>query len=224
MTLELMKAPVEKCIDSLFDDFADSPHSFYLENTVHCHVYHLLAEAGLNGSYRTQAGYMVRQLQKEYPPVLGTPGSRRGQFDLVILDAEGINTINEWNHRRDGNPIGPSVAIELGLNKGFVNDPEKIGSPDIDKELERLAEPANQVGWGFLLYLYRYATYQVEPMEKLIRLVEGKVRAEPRASAFIKAIGFDVEREYAPIEQTELRIEGGVTNKREGALASDQIS
>ncbi len=46
---------VEVCVDRLVRDFREAPNGFYKEGTVHCHLYHLLTEAGLNDCAMTKA-------------------------------------------------------------------------------------------------------------------------------------------------------------------------
>ncbi len=219
-----IKQGVKECISALFEEFTQEPHAFYKENTVHCHMYHLLTEAGLNESFPTKTGYTMRQVQKEYPPILAEETGRRGRFDLVVFDESEIGSVNDWDHRQDGKPVGPATAIEFGLNKGFVNDPGRVDLADIDKELRRTSATANRVGFGVVIYLYRYATYQVEPMKAILQVLEEKATALENAAISIIAVAFDVERDYTPMAHLRLEIEDGKVKSRKGSLFEAETS
>src|SRR2546422_7664578 len=130
----MLSDQVERAINRLVNYFFDYPHALRTEQSMHCHLYHLLAEEGVDEIYPSSEGFMVGQLQKEYPPVLADRVGPRGRFDIVVLDRESIGAIGRWDYRLpDGTRVPPHVAVELKLNGGFWRDPESARRPPITK-------------------------------------------------------------------------------------------
>jgi len=224
MSSELDKT-VEDVVGLLVAKFLKTPHLFYTESSIHAELYHRLSEATVNNEFRTKSGYAMLSIQREYPPIEPEPGSRRGRLDLVLLGQEAIESIDNWNFRkRDetplGRPVGPRVAIEMGLNKGLTQDADEAERrlAEIDKELARLTLSKNSIGLGLLLYFYRYATHDRDSMKSILQIVRNKGLAAQRSDVWVAAAGFDENQGFKVYETNELRIVKGKTEKAVGPL------
>ncbi len=215
MSANGLKGAVNLCVDKLVQEFVENPYSFYTESTMHCYLYELLDRAGMNQRLPTNAGYGMRQLQKEYPPIRPETKGRRGHYDLVVFDPESIGAVDQWNHRHGREPIGPAVAVEMGLNKGLVSNPARV-EPNLRasvKELGRLADPNNRVGWGLMLYFYRYvdSEFHLDSLRRILEILEERAVRAARASTRIVAAGCapDGPDRYKPRKRYEFRTQDG---------------
>ena len=218
------------CTERLATDFLREPHRFYSERSVHSQLFHYLSLAGMSKTVRTAAGYPMGTIQQEYPPIKPDSGkTRRGLYDLVVFDQKTISSAAHWDHREDdgsrqGEPLSPLIAVEVGLDKGLSKDPVSAPSrlADFQKELARLANPSNKVRHGFLLYLYRYATFHREAVVSLLRHIREEAAAttktSPNLDVIVAAAGYAEEAKFNVIESNTLRVRGGDAVQAEGPL------
>src|SRR5439155_1306161 len=158
----------------------------------------------------------MRQVQKEYPPVIPESKKTRGRYDISVFDKDRIASVDWWTHWRAngtarGTPVAPTVAIEIGLNKGVSQDPNGTEGrlSDIDKELGRLTDGRNGLELGLLVYLYRYATHDRPAMLRIVELVKARTRQFEHPNLTLVAVGFDQNKGYSPIEYYELHVRNG---------------
>ncbi len=222
---------VEGCVDQLVEDFRQAPNGFYKEGTVHCHLYHLFTLAGLNDVTLTRGGYRMRRVQKEYPPIRPDRDGRRGHYDLVVLDDEAMAKIDWWNHRQKreealGVPVGPTVAVEVGVNKGLTLDADGTEARlrEAEKEMRRLTNPENEVGMGLLLYLYMYTLSQRQVMAAVVDVLREKVTRFRHANLTLAAIGTEPSEGFTEKEFYELRVRDSRLERDEGAFAGPGAS
>lgn len=196
---EDLVARVGLCVRKLEDLFAESPYAFHSENSMHCHLYLLLTQEGLNSLLPTSAGFVMYGVQNEYPPVVPGDSPRRGLFDLVVFDQNSARQVIEYNHRRDDCPVSPRMAFELGLNK-FKGKVEKL-----KLEMTRLSNPENGVGRGVVLYFYRYVAGHEERYEATkTRLVE-IAESFDSVSVRVTAVYVDRDDSFTVKDREDLR-------------------
>lgn len=232
-----------QCVDRVVGEFLDSPHRFHAEHSLHSALFHYLSLAGACKDVRTEAGYPVATLQHEYPPISRDEGKGRlGLYDLVIFSRETLMRADHWNMRlddqtKDGRPLSPLVAVEMGLDKGLAKDPrpENVGPrlAEFRKDLERLKKPGNCVQHGFLAYLYKYdiRSYSIAHRDETrghregMRRIATYLRKEAEESTrqvtndlvvIIAATGYDPN--FRLVEKSELRIVRGIAKKAVGPL------
>jgi hypothetical protein len=134
---------------------------------MHCYLYHRLYSGGLeNGLYRTAEGYDTILLHKEYPTVAkyqrddegrireSAEGRRRGAFDISIWDPR---FIAERGHRKQKD----LCAAELALNECGPGNPHTIN------DATKLAGPANEIKYGYLLFFVRDDPYYEANKEEI---------------------------------------------------------
>jgi hypothetical protein len=152
---EVLVPKFEAAIKSLVRRFRVHPYAFYTETDMHCYLYHRLYSAGLeNGLYRTAEGHDTILLHKEYPTIAryrrledgrleeSSVGRRRGAFDICIWDPR---FISQREHRRQR----VLCAAELALNECGP------GSPHTINDTTKLAGPANEIKYGYVLFFVR---------------------------------------------------------------------
>ncbi len=210
---------VRASLDELIEDFLNFPHAHRTERSMHCHLYHLMAKRGLDRVLKSGGGFSVRGLQNEYPPVIASPGSRHGLFDLVALDASGAAAMTEWNYRAaDGRYVPPAIAIELKLGGGLRWNTSGVRLADLEKELSRLADKENGIAHPFLLYFYRVARYQdddaqVRAFNRLSEIYTEGAGRFPRVTSWLISVEFDPSRGYRRFSASVTRSEDGMVTR-----------
>jgi len=145
----------EGAIKSLALRFRHHPYAFYTETDMHCYLYHRLYAGGtFNGLFRTEDGHDTILLHKEYPTVArysrqddmtlkNDPNARRrGAFDISIWDPKYVTS---REHRRQK----VLCAAELALNECGRKSIHTIN------DATKLADPDNEVKYGYLLFFVR---------------------------------------------------------------------
>jgi hypothetical protein len=145
-------------IKALVERFIETPYFFYSEQDMHAYLYHKLLSGRLGESLvQTHFGDRTVLVHREYPTLHTYPGrrgSKRGRFDLAILDSAHVSE-SHWRMQTREPPYSRhrlKAAIEFGLNE--------IGTSRLDlthfkKDFERLANPRNKVERGYLLFFVR---------------------------------------------------------------------
>lgn len=117
-SFKTVKEILETAIDSLVDNFAREPYIHRCEHSIHCELYSMLTvHRALQGLYSLKGpgGRRTTLIHKEWPETHARPEKgRRGNFDLAILDPEGIpgHTVEDFTAGR----IRPGFVVEMGLN------------------------------------------------------------------------------------------------------------
>jgi hypothetical protein len=147
-------AAFETAIRSLVRRFRNHPYAFYTETDMHCYLYHRLYKPLFNVLYRTSEGHDTILLHKEYPTVsryvretdrrlrADPAGRRRGRFDISIWDPAFIRA---RAHRQQK----VLCAAELALNECGEESVHTVN------DATKLADPGNEIKYGYLLYFVR---------------------------------------------------------------------
>ncbi|CAN5165806.1 hypothetical protein BH23VER1_BH23VER1_13530 [soil metagenome] len=158
----------ERGIRGLVRRFRNHPYAFYTASDMHCYLYHRLYKGGVfNGLYRTSEEHDTILLHKEFPTnsryrrnedkILATDptGRRRGAFDISIWNPR---TIGDFKHREQS----VLCAAELALNE--------CGSSSVHtvNDSIKLADEANDIAHGYLLFFVRDDTRRYEKNEATI--------------------------------------------------------
>ncbi len=202
-------------LTELVEDFIEFPHAHRTEQSMHCYLFHLLARRGLDQVRESGAGFGVRMLQKEYPPMRKESGRRHGLLDIVVFDDVRIRKMKQWDWRSlEGLSVAPAAAVELKLNGGLRWRASNVRLSDLDKELARLADERNQIAHPFLLYFYRIARYEddesmVAAFKRLEQMFTNGASRFPRVSSWLISVEFDPGRRYGRYAGSILRFEDG---------------
>lgn len=144
----------ESAVRSLVRRFRNHPYAFYTETDMHCYLYHRLYKPPFNVLYRTSEGHDTILLHKEYPTTSrytretdrrlksDPAGPRRGRFDISIWDPA---FLAERTHREQK----VLCAAELALNEC---DEQSVHTVN---DRTKLADPGNEIKYGYLLYFVR---------------------------------------------------------------------
>ncbi len=152
----LLVSAFESAIDSLIHRFQDHPYVFYTETDMHCYLYHRLYKPLFNMLYRTAEGHDTILLHKEYPTTsrytrmsqtdrrlqTDPTGRRRGRFDISIWDPA---FIKDLAHRQQK----VLCAAELALDEC---DEQSVHTVN---DATKLADPGNEIRYGYLLFFVR---------------------------------------------------------------------
>lgn len=159
---------IDKGIDKLIHRFLEKPYSFYSENDLHCELYHILSEMGLNKSCRVRADKRIVEssiLHKEYPtkgryrrnnsgPSEKVERGSRGHLDISIWDPD----ITEDRYFRRSGGRGEQrtlAAIEMSLNEHH----ERF-QWHVYWDLLKLNDPMNEIERGIILFFVRDYPYK----------------------------------------------------------------
>jgi hypothetical protein len=139
---------------------------------MHCYLYHRLYADGLfNGLYRTADGHDTILLHKEYPTVsrytrqqdrqlMTDPvGRSRGHFDISVWDPAYISS---YQHRKQK----VLCAAELALNECDKNSMHTVN------DATKLADPGNEIKYGYLLFFVRDDPYFIRSEKKIRQELE----------------------------------------------------
>jgi hypothetical protein len=147
-------AAFETAIRSLVRRFRNHPYVFYTETDMHGYLYHRLYKPPFNVLYRTSDGHDTILLHEEFPTVSkytrdtdghlrNDPASRhRGRLDISIWDP---TLINVRTHRLQK----VLCAAELALDDCGEESVHTVN------DTTKLADPANEIKRGYLLYFVR---------------------------------------------------------------------
>jgi len=152
----LLKKAVDDVLGKLTDEFIRNPMRFFSEADIHWYFCHLLLrEKSFDKLIPTKfknnsENYKTILLHQEY----GLRTKKGKRIDIAILDAEGVNTINEYNLKCNKNYVKPFIGIEFLTEKNYGgkkawDDPwNKIGN--VHKKLKN-----NEIEYPYLVFYYR---------------------------------------------------------------------
>jgi hypothetical protein len=108
---------VEQSINRLVKEFLESPYLHRREHSLHAELFNIMmSHAEL--AQRVPLGNCMAKTQlvhKEWPESIARDGSRRGNFDLVVLTPELLKGCPSIRAFREGHLHAP-IVIEMGLD------------------------------------------------------------------------------------------------------------
>jgi len=193
---------LEKGIVKLIDVFLAKPFTFYTESDLHCQLYHILWDLGLNEGCRVEVDKGSAEsvlMHKEYPTKGRyrrrrdrksevTKGVKRGHFDLCIWDP----VLTEQRAFRAPAGRGEQrtlAAVELSLNehhKGF--------DWHVYWDLLKLTDCRNEVERGYILFFLRDYPYEKTcfPRNGFIEKLHEKFGGEKRIPViYVERLGLE---------------------------------
>ena len=173
--------------------FRNHPYAFYTETVMHCYLYHRLYKPPFSLLHPTKENHKTILLHKEYPTrsrytrqtnrlLASNPaGRRRGRFDISIWDPA---FIRDRAHRQQK----VLCAAELALNECGKKSVHTVN------DATKLADPGNEIKYGYLLYFVRDNRYfsrnerqiiqELNDAAKRVRVViarvDGKSKPKPK--------------------------------------------
>lgn len=181
---------LEEGVNDLIHHFLESPYAFYTESDLHCSLYHLLSNLGLNKDCHVNIGNHIVPstiLHKEYP----TKGrykrkhddssyklkkGSRGHFDLCLWDP---NVSHDRYFRRSGgvDEQRTIAAVEISLNEHHARFQWHVYW-----DLVKLTDSINEVDKGIILFFIRdYPYKRVKfPLDGFLRKLHEMFGSEDR--------------------------------------------
>ena len=169
MLREELFAILEKGIAELISAFLTKPYAFYTESDLHCHLYHILVNLGLDKACKVKAaeGNVESVLVHREYPTKGRykrhddrksekvcVGGKRGHFDLCIWDP----AVTEQRSFRTSGGEGEQrtlAAVEFSLNEHHESFQWHVYW-----DLLKLTDPTNEVERGYILFFLRDYPYE----------------------------------------------------------------